>query len=540
MVNRPPEDTTGPEEIKRDAEEREKAAILMREAEEREQREFSPEEAARRELANREMCRRYYLPFVMRFNPDYLAGWVHKDICRRLEKFSDDVANKRSPRLMLAMPPRHGKSLLSSKTFPAWHLGKYPTHEIMCCSYSGALSMTFSRNVRTLLRDPMYLPVFPDTQLDPESQSVEAWLTTAGGGLTSAGVGGAITGKGAHILIIDDPVKNHEDADSATAREAVWNWYTSTAYTRLAPGGGVIVIMTRWHQEDLAGILIEQQKFGGDTWEIINYPAIAEHDEDFRKQGEALHPERYDEAALKKIEGVLPPRDWLALYQQRPTAEDGTYFTRDMIEFYRKEDLPEEHTLRNYSAWDLAIGQKEMNDWSVCMNASMDMREKLYIRSRIKRRMSSEEIVQAMCDNFIATDSDVTGIEKGQIEMSIEPFLQKEIRHRKLYRFYIEKLKPGKRDKILRARSIQGLMQQKRVLFPHPDDAPWVHDLIAELMAFPNGKHDDQVDALAWLGLMLEGMGPRPPERHEKPKSWKDKLAKYITSDSDHVSPMSA
>ena len=178
---------------------------------------------AEQELASRILSRKRLLPFVEKFNPDYQAGWVHKDICKRLEKFSDDVANKKSPRLMLFMPPRHGKSTLASIAFPAWHIGRHPHQEFISCSYSGSLSMTFSRKVRQLLRDPLYKKVFEKTRLDADSQSIESWLTTSGGGYVAAGVGGGITGKGAHVLVIDDPVKNREDAESENNRESTWD-----------------------------------------------------------------------------------------------------------------------------------------------------------------------------------------------------------------------------------------------------------------------------------------------------------------------------
>ena len=249
------------------------------------------EDKARAELALRFLTRKRLLPFVERFNPDYQAGWVHKDICQRLEEFSKDVTEKKSPRLMLFMPPRHGKSTLASVAFPAWHLGRNPQHEFISCSYSGSLAMAFSRKVRGLLREDGFKSAFK-TRLDPQSQSAEAWLTTGGGGFVAAGVGGGITGKGAHILVIDDPVKNRDDAESSNARESTWDWYTSTAYTRLAPGGGVLVILTRWHDDDLAGRLLKAAADNGEQWEVVNYPARAEVDEQFRKTGEAQHRER--------------------------------------------------------------------------------------------------------------------------------------------------------------------------------------------------------------------------------------------------------
>ncbi|WP_158211992.1 MULTISPECIES: terminase large subunit domain-containing protein [unclassified Acidovorax] len=188
------------------------------------------------------LAKRRLLPFVQRLNPRYDAGWVHKDICRRLEKFSDDVAKGLSPRLMILMPPRHGKSELASRMFPAWHLGRHMDHEVIACAYNVSLAMSFSRKVKEAMDDPSYQSVF-EARLNPEFRSNEEWgLANGRGGYVAAGVGGGITGKGAHVLVIDDPIKNAEEADSADVREKLWDWYGSTAYTRLAPGGGVLVI----------------------------------------------------------------------------------------------------------------------------------------------------------------------------------------------------------------------------------------------------------------------------------------------------------
>src|SRR5574337_2091053 len=195
-----------------------------------------------KELAARELARRRIIPFIQRINPRYMAGWVHQDIARRLEKFSQEVAAGTSPRLMLLMPPRHGKSELVSRMFPAWHLGHYPDHEIIACSYNVSLAMSFSRRVKDVMEDLSYQSVF-ETRLNPEFKGNEEWgLANGRGQYVAAGIGGGIAGKGAHILSIDDPIKNAEEADSADNREKQWDWYGSVAYTRLAPGGGVLVI----------------------------------------------------------------------------------------------------------------------------------------------------------------------------------------------------------------------------------------------------------------------------------------------------------
>ena len=481
--------------------------------------EASVEEKAKAELALRFLTRKRLLPFVERFNPDYHAGWVHKDICQRLEQFSRDVAEKKSPRLMLFMPPRHGKSTLASVSFPAWHLGRNPNHEFISCSYSGSLAMAFSRKVRGLLREDGYKAAFK-SRLDPTSQSAEAWLTTDGGGYVAAGVGGGITGKGAHILLIDDPVKNREDAESQNNRDSNWDWYTSTAYTRLAPGGGVLVILTRWHDDDLAGRLLKQGEEGGDDWEVVRYPAVAEAQEQFRDAGEALHPERYDLEALKRIERAVGPRDWSALYQQNPVADDGDYFTRDMIQYFDPEDIDVDR-MKFYAAWDLAIGKNDRNDYTVGMIIGVDEFDQLFVCDVVRGRFDGFELVEQILDLYELWKPSIIGIEKGHIEMALGPFLEKRVRERGLYEAYFKDLKTGRRDKEARARAIQGRMQQGMVFLPR--DEVFTGPLVAELLRFPNGVHDDQVDALAWLGLMMTEFATFH-ETVEHVPSWRDKL----------------
>ena len=500
---------------------------------------FDPQEEAKAELMRRELCRRRLLPFVERFNDQYEAGWVHKDICARLEQFSKDVSERKSPRLMLFMPPRHGKSELASKTFPGWHLGRHSDHEVISCSYNASLSMDFSRKVRELLRDKRYHQVFKDTRLDKDSQSAERWNTTNRGGYVAAGIGGPITGRGAHCLIIDDPVKNREDAESETNRESIWNWYTSTAYTRLAPGGGVLIILTRWHDDDLAGRLLTKMKEGeGDEWDVIEYPALATRDEPFRKQGDALHPERYDETALLRIKRAVGTRDWASLYQQNPVADDGDYFTRGMFRWFAPAERPPLDELHTYTAWDLAIGQNEVNDFTVGITVGVDRQDNIWILDIVRIKKGSLEIVEAILDMYVRWKSKITGIERGQIEMAMGPLLNQRIRERSLYSFYYEGLKPGKRDKQTRARSIQGRMQQGMVHFPKGDDT--VQIMVNEMLRFPAGVHDDCVDTIAWIGLMLDDIvTPRAPVI--KPKlGWREKRLGALLAGTKKRSSMSA
>lgn len=491
-----------------------------------EQAVFDQQEEARKELARRELAKSHLLPMVLRANPDYLPGWVHKDICEHLEWFSNAVAAGQSPRLIINMPPRSGKSELASRIFPAWHLGRNPSHEIIACSYAGSLANDFSRKVRGLLREQSFQSVFPDVALAKDSQSVEVWNTNHGGGYVAAGVGGPITGRGAHVLVIDDPLKNREDAESEGTRQSIWDWYTSTAYTRLAPGGGVIVMMTRWHDDDLGGRLLQQMQDGeGDEWKVVRYPAIAEHDELFRRQGEALHPDRYPVDALERIKRTIGPRDWSALYQQNPVADDGDYFTKGDFQWYRQQDLPPLEEMNFYTAWDLAIGQKEQNDFTVGITVGVDRKDDIYVVDIQRGRWRTLEIIEKMIEVQRVWQSKLVGIERGHILMTMGPILEKRIRETRIM-MPIEELKPGRQDKIARARPIQARMQQRRVYFRQHCDATLA--LYVEMLRFPNGTHDDGVDSMAWIGQLLMQFTMTREKKQPPKRSWRDKLSKTI------------
>ena len=500
--------------------------------------------AAQKELASRVLAKRRLIAFTQRINPRYHAGWVHQDIARRLERFSDEVAEGLSPRLMILMPPRHGKSELASRMFPAWHLGRHPDHELIACSYNVSLAMTFSRKVKETLEDPSYQTVFT-TRLNPNHQSAEEWgVQDARGGYVAAGVGGGITGKGAHILLIDDPIKNAEDADSADVREKLWNWYGSTAYTRLAPGGGVLVIETWWNDDDLAGRLqaAMAEDPENDQFEVVKYPAVAEHDEyvdpetdeiirqdggapenwaRLRLKGEALHPERYDVVKLNRIRKTLPPRFWSALYQQNPVPDDGMYFTKDM---FRRAELPALKRCHVYIAWDFAISEKKQNDYTVGTVMLHDENDMLHVAEVLRFRSGNSMFIVESILNLSqkwASRSQIIGFEDGQIFRAIQALLTKRMRERQMYPS-IEVLKPVT-DKLVRARPLQGRMQQGMVSFSASGE--WYDTVRQEMLRFPAGLHDDCVDSAAWCAHLALGKEPPRKAKTKEMGSWKDRLS---------------
>lgn len=520
-------------------------------------RELTEKQKAQQEVYKRELAKKHLLAFVKRYEPNYKAGWVHKVICDELMKFSEAVARGESPRLMITMPPRHGKSLLASQYFPAWHMGQYPDHEFINTSYAQSLQMDFSRKIQELVRSPDYGLLFDGLGIMKHNEAVERWGLAdkkgirTGGGMLAAGVGGPITGRGAHILLIDDPVKNREEAESVTVREGAKNWYSSTAYTRLAPGGGVLVIQTRWHDDDLSGWLLsemreaekEMQETGewpedADRWRVIDFPAMATHDEKYRRAGEALHEERYSLKALRKIKRALAPRDWAALYQQNPQVEEGAYFSKKMIRYY-KSNPPKFMDI--YCAGDLAISKREQADWTVFVVVGMDEHGNIYFLQEYRGRgWGTKKIIDTMIEIHKEWKPRRFGLEKGHISMTMEDSINARIREEKLYEMHIEELAPGKADKELRARAIQGLMEHGKVFWP--EGALWVDAHLNELLRFPAGVKDDRVDADAWIGKMLalqKYIGTGRP-KSDRTKSWKKKLAGYVSGNKSSNNSMAA
>ena len=839
-----------------------------------------------KELAMRALCRRHLLPFVQRFRPKYIAGWVHEDICRRLERFVKAVERGESPRLLLLLPPRSGKSELGSRNFPPWVLGSHPDWEIIAASHTQSLTLSFSRYVRDLVRDPAYQAIFPALKLDPNSQSIENWNTLSGGGYMAAGVGTGISGRGCfscntllrtltrsdiipivnvkvgemvygydhrtglvkqvevlavsltrtkrqlyavedivctddhyfytpdersytaaralktnmsllrrkegqsvenlscmllpessdafdwesvptvwgtegwsrirvqklphgastsrtysdtylhalreavheegprarisdqevrcsehlllkgvlqhsseaadegegslrrvwgataqseseeilfarllleheedsvyendiqprildakeitdhakrprlcdvrtedvsggsaphrsrcgaqqgrelgavvlsvsqvvshtrgvcagdleafiqdedgelvvdiqtesgnffvgltnllvhncHILVVDDVVKDAEAADSVTIRENTWEWYISTAYTRLAPGGGVLGILTWWHENDWAGRIQEVMASGeGDKFEVVKYPAINEEGDEYilpddtiqqfapesdppppgsrmtRVKGTAIHPARYTTEMMLKIKNNLISaglkRVWNALYQQNPIPDDGIFFTKAMVRYFTHP--PRRQEMFVYQAWDFAITETTESDYTVCVTIGQDTSDNLHILNVLRYRSGDgNAIVDDVLDQYEAFKPDLIGFEDGQIWKSLTSQFTKRCEERKLYPNH-EQLQ-ALTDKKVRAGPLKGRMQAGKVFVR--SNQPWTQVFIDELMKFPNAKHDDQVDAASWcVRLTLTKSAPKPPPP-PKIKSWRDRLTDFVAN----------
>lgn len=422
-------------------------------------------------------------------NTRYQASWLHREIASKLEK----VERGEIKRLMIFVPPRNGKSEIGSILFPAWLLGRHPEKEVITSSYSADLAQDFGYKTRNVVDSQEYQELFK-TRLREDSKSKAKWLTEEGGGYTAVGVGGAITGRGADILIIDDPIKNREEAESQVVRDKIWNWYTSTAYTRLEKGGAVILILTRWHKDDLAGRLLKKMEEGGeysDKWEVIKFPAIATHDEKFRKQGEVLWPEKYDLKALLSIKDTVGAYDWSALYMQEPVSSETQEFREEFFQYRTMEEVKALDTRRTLTI-DTAISQKASADYTgFCLNFT-DKENKWNIKAW-KKKMSPLELIDdlfTLWDNFRI---EVIGIEKTIYLQAIKPFLDEEMRKRNKFLTIVE-LDHNQTAKETRIRALLPRYESHSVFHITGQCT----DLEEEQVNFPQGVHDDVLDATAY------------------------------------------
>ncbi len=804
--------------------------------------------AAVRELARRELARRSLMDFVKLFNPAYTPGWVHHEVVDLLEAFIEAVEQKKSPRLIIELPPRIGKSELISRKFPPYVLGHHPEWEVVCATYNQDLANDFGRDVRAIVNDPIYRDMFPDLTVRRDSNAVDYMKTARGGSYTAVGIGGALTGRGLHCLppgtqiatidgerliediafaphpvsvvaydqglvarrvtavaarqaarllrvttaagrvveatadhrfltprgyvaaaelapgdrllclvrnqdpapgasagegprsradrdlllesvlgqrsecpaaeaqamcdlrghvlrpredmlgpvraespedavsrvpggehhpmrsvredvstgqrqchlllatlrradarnpddgrwepdlegwtlrslrgstqledlsqtasagdgsrwacvrrlpetgevcpplrpgpeeqhrdesrdalfflphaptqlregpeadtvavvevlcreslvfdlevegahnffangilthncgIIDDPVKNREEADSELVREAIWKWYQSVFRTRAAPGAGIIVLQTRWHLDDLAGRiqLQMQENPDGDRWLVYSYPAIATKDEKHRKQGEALHPERWPLPELLKLKNTIDPREWSALYQQNPVPAEGIHFKAEWFHY----EKPDTKDLRWYITTDFAIGEKTTNDYTVLWPFAVDHQDNIYFDIPIRARMPSMDIVEALCGMIETRRPVQVCVENVHISKTIGPYLRKRMQERHLYTAMWEYT--ATKDKLARSASLRGRMQQGKVFF-HPATRS---DVEIELLQFPAGRHDDLVDAascgMLMLDTLMKGAAPPGPPPDEAPAWSFDWMQKRI------------
>jgi hypothetical protein len=462
-----------------------------------------------RELADRELCRRRLYPFVARmqscFGDPFVDGWHVRQMTETAEHMERAViaVDRKSKYLrnIVEMPPRHAKSHTYSKCLPLWLISRNPTKEVIVSGYGQDFISEFGDWVKNAIQSPAYRNVFPDVEWRKDSKAKNRMLTANGGGIRYVGAGSGITGRGAHWFIVDDPVKNAKEADSEIAPEDLWKWYWTVARTRLAPGGAMVVMHTRWRENDLIGRLLEKEAH---KWNRLHFPAIATEDEYdgrtgelLRRKGEPLHPGRYTIEDLEDMKEGMPAREWLALYQQSPVAQEGNLFKREHLKRYKNGEAPPTKMLSMYVAADLATSEKTSADNSCIWPYGIDSESvHWFMPDVVHERIDTGKAAQLLVAKAIKYNALGIILEAGVIRNAIQPLLQMEMRRR--HRWFEVISPPSTKDKVTRAKASIGLCEFGKMRFP--DSRAFDLKQEPELLAFPLGKHDDAVDAVSIAG----------------------------------------
>lgn len=463
-------------------------------------------------IARAELARRRFGDFLHHVVPGYESAPHTRMLVEHLEA----LERRELGRLVVTMPPRHGKTLHVSQAFPAWAMGRRPAEHVILASYGAELAEQNSRRTRGFLLDPRW--PFPDVAVSAESSAVGRWHTTAGGGCIAAGIGGGLTGHGAHLLIVDDPVRGREDADSAAVRESTWRWWTEVALTRLQPGAAVLLVQTRWHEDDLAGRVLDSP--GAADWTVLSLPALADDGDPLgRAEGEALWPDWYDAAHLESLRVDIGERAFAALYQQRPTPDRGGIFQRAWLDG-RYDRLPE--GLRVVQAVDASFKTGTANDYSAIVTVATDGR-RFYVADVWRQKVEFPQLVAAIKAQAAEWNPEAILIEDAAAGQSATQQLRRDTA------LPIVAVKPSG-SKIARAESVSPLFESGRVLLP--SSAGWLGAFVEELASFPAGRHDDQVDATVYglerlRGLRTTGGGLAGVVWHGRPPTDTDDQAAH-------------
>lgn len=395
-------------------------------------------------------------------------------------------------RIIISTPPRHGKSEFVSKWVPSWFLDTFPNKSIISCSYGDELASAFGRAVRNHLQDNPHTVA----KLKPDSSAANRFETTTGGTMITAGIGGGITGRGGHLLLLDDPYKNWAEASSETYRKKIKDWFDTTFYTRQEPDATIIIIMTRWHHADLAAELIAESK---DNWEVISLPAIAE-DNDLlgRQKGDALSPGRYDVEALLSIKAGIPDQYWEALYQQRPGKIEGDIFKTQWWQYY--EQAPPIFK-RRIQFWDTAQVPGISSDFCVCATYG-ETDSGVYLLNIFREKLTAPELEDEARSQFNIWRPSEVVIENKSSGIGLIQALQK---------FTLMPIIPyvPKIEKTLRAINGTPFIRSGRVFLPRR--APWLSEFLKEHNQFPNAAHDDQVDTTSMMTEHFNNISTNEP-----------------------------
>lgn len=439
----------------------------------------------------REKAQNSFMNFVKAMWPGFIHGRHHAVMAKKFE----DIAAGKLKRLIINMPPRHTKSEFASYLLPAWFLGKYPGKKIIQTSNTAELAVGFGRKVRNLVDGETYAKVFPNVSLRHDSKAAGRWSTNANGEYFAIGVGGTVTGKGADLLIIDDPHSEQEAALAANdpaIYDKVYEWYSSGPRQRLQPGGSIVIVMTRWGKRDLTGQVIKASaQRGGDEWEVIEFPAIL-------PSGNPLWPEFWSLKELSSLKEELPHPKWQAQYQQDPTSEGSAIVKREWWQIWEKDDPPSVDMI--IQAWDTAFEKNNRADYSACTTWGVfhhpddtgQTQANLILLNAFRDRLEFPELKKRVLEQFKEWNPDGLIIEK---KASGAPLIY-ELRSMGVP---VQEFTPTKgNDKITRLNAVSDLFASSRIWVPNTN---WAEEVVEEVASFPNGEHDDYVDSVS-LALM--------------------------------------
>ena len=442
-----------------------------------------------------------FMSFVKCVWPEFIEGAHHRVIAQKF----NDLANRKINRLIVNMPPRHTKSEFASFLLPAWMVGRNPKLKIIQATHTGELAVRFGRKAKTLIDSEEYSKIF-ETSLREDSQAAGRWETAQGGEYFAAGVGGAITGRGADLLIIDDP-HSEQDAMSATAMENAYEWYTSGPRQRLQPGGQIVLVMTRWSKKDLTGILLNNQKeVKGDQWDVVEFPAIINH--------EPVWPEYWKIGELESVKATLPVGKWNAQWMQEPTSEEGALIKREWWQVWEKDELP--HVEYVIQAYDTAFLKKETADYSAITTWGVfypneDSKPNLILMDSIKDRFEFPELRRVALDQYNYWKPDMVIVEQ---KASGTP-LTHELRQMDIP---VMTFTPSRgNDKHVRVNTCAPLFEAGLIWAP---DMKFAEEVVEECAAFPHGDHDDLVDSMTMAVMRFRqgGFLTHPEDYIDEPK----------------------
>ncbi|HEY9826361.1 MAG TPA: terminase family protein [Stenomitos sp.] len=440
--------------------------------------------------------RKHLVDFEIATNTKYKPNWHHEIIGRELEKI-EQFGDRDYKILIVTVPPRHGKSQQCSIDFPAWFLGRNPSKEIITASYSADLAQDFGGKTREKVDSPQFQAIFPEIKLKEDEKARGRWRTKDGGAYTAVGVGGPITGRGANVLLVDDPIKNREEAESEVIRAKVWDWFTSTAFTRLEPNGVVIIIMTRWHMDDLAGKILAHPTLSKRT-RLIRFPAIAEKDNPpFRKLGEPLWKDKYPVDSLLEIKNTIGPYDWAALYQGNPVLTENQEFKPQWIRKITEHEVSMMQC-RRYLTIDTAMSKTAQADFTGFCDNSVN-RENFWHLRAWQSKIGPEELVNALFALHESNNYDRIGIERTAYLDGLKPYLDSEQRRRNVFLPIVE-LTHRQTAKEIRVRGLIPVYASKSVF--HIEGKCTA--LEEQMINFPVGMHDDVLDATAYQLQIME------------------------------------